>query len=509
MVPNNDDGNIVNYELPPLVSPSTVFTCYDITEKVKIATNLIGYFQNVLYFDRGCRRLAEPPGGFCVCPTENLLTQIVNALNTCQEARWPQTIDVKTRSLRMVSETLYGLSDASITSDDNNNFLNNLAYLIYPNTFITSEDCQLEVKLSPGAEKYYGLVRGFHSLGRQSMTGFLGKTLSFDAGNWVRLGSKLQWIRTLQHVKIIAGCITITDANKYKKAFSTYNDRIYRDRLLIYLAFVNWCVNNQWQDNLLAFIYSSYTTNGPRRGCALTLEVAPKSCAGEPWSDFFRGTVLRFLHAEDGYCDSNPSQCPPTSVSMIEGGLGLLNQELNSLCANVPECQESETSLMVPLAYWNLITELQTHCFPGGIQNCYTNCKPDYCYENNGNSAPERRNFLGGRSMFNDASTESTLIARNGVRRVSANINNNNGNINNNVNNNNNNGNVNNNSNNNNNGNGDNTNEVDVTQNLLNSLMRRQIRRADDEMSEHSVSVQTTIDETTSIPSTIVFPRRR
>jgi len=356
MTTTTNDCNEISF----LVSPNLAFCCYDTCDKVNVAVNLIGYFQNLLYYDRGCRNLSAPPGGFCSCPTKNLLLQIVDSLcDPCHDTCFSQILDIKTRSLQLLLDGLY-CSGSETSSTELNNFLTNLAYLIYPSNFYTTDDCSLATKVSSGPEKYYGLARGFHIIGRQIMTGFLGKKLRFDCGNWVKLGSHAQWTTTLKCVKINGDCITVVNPNEYRKSFKNYKDRIYRDRLLVYLAFVNWCINNQWHDNLLSFIYSGYNSETPKHANALTVEVLGDS----PESAGFacEGTILRFLHSEDCYDDTNPPECPVNRLSMIEADRFLTVSEVN--CPN-SDCNTDNYCLYVPKVYWDFIVELQVNCYPG------------------------------------------------------------------------------------------------------------------------------------------------
>ena len=61
-----------------LVSQNIVFRCFDsdgeivfngnetsqTSKRINISINLIKYLQNLLYYDRGFKKLAPPPGGF-------------------------------------------------------------------------------------------------------------------------------------------------------------------------------------------------------------------------------------------------------------------------------------------------------------------------------------------------------------------------------------------------------------------------------------------------------------
>ena len=351
--PPNDDDNGGGSD--PLVSPTIGFQTYDSLEEIMMGSNLVGYFQNLLYYDRGNRCLGAPPGGFCDCPTDNLLLQILSSfLDMCVNNMYTETLDVRARSLRLLIETLLCQTPQDVDITVVNNFLENLSYLVYPSTFYTTDDCQLGVNLERGPERYYGIVRAYHTVGKQALSSLLGKMLSFSSGEWVKLGTRKQYIKTLECVKITGDVISITNTAGYKTVFKEYQDRIYRDRLLLYMAFLKWCVENIWCDNLLAFLYSGYKGCIPKQAFALTLEVAmDESCC--PSSS---GTVLRFLHSEDAYQETEPSQCPPVYLNMIEAGRGL---------GSSVDCELSDEKLClyVPRVYWNLITELQVQCYPG------------------------------------------------------------------------------------------------------------------------------------------------
>jgi len=130
---------------------------------------------------------------------------------------------------------------------------------------------------------------------------------------------------------------------------------------LLYLAFLKWCVENVWGDNLLAFLYSGYKGCAPKQAFALTVEVAMDD-------DRISGTVLRFLHSEDAYHEVDPPQCPPVYLNMIEASRGLTS------CVDCFDCDlvEDNVCLYVPKVYWDLITELQVQCYPGAKKDSAT-----------------------------------------------------------------------------------------------------------------------------------------
>ncbi len=390
---------------------------------IKISVNLPRYLHNLLYYDRGCKILQDPPCEFTEAPTENLLLQIISQYQSCLNEAEDIVIDVKRANLERIVNLLLGYNVGVVTATEINNTLTDLVYLVFPDVFYTSLDCKLNVKLNCGPDRYYGITRAFHSLGSRMMETLVGKYLEFDCNNWIRLGSRAQYIATLECVKIQGDQIIVTDGPKYRQAFNSsasasssnekhskssdnnqqnYVDKIYRDRLILYIAFINWCVNNKWGDNLLAFIYTGYRNSSILTGYAPTLEVVEKSrvagsagsgapCGGTATNrcgnlstcrtsckcqganrgeqyetSQFCGYVLRMLHSEDCLREVTPSDCPPSYVSRVEGNRALTDNRSNSGCDDFTGGSNATIGLYVPLSYWNFIIDLQIKGFPHG-----------------------------------------------------------------------------------------------------------------------------------------------
>lgn len=365
----------MSYQNCRISSPFLFLNTLDSHEEIKTPINLIGYFQNLLYFDRGNRRLGPPPGGFRHPPTLNLLSQILcNLEQVCQDQSVEQTLEIKSSSLEtLVSLLANGYATNSQVETNPNQFLSDLRFIVYPNSFYTKSDCSLNLVLQRGAEKFYGIARAFHTVGRAFLQPLIGSRISFDASNWVKLGSFAQFKCVMENVKVNGDCIAITNNEQLSRVFNRASlaDRIYRDRLILYQAFLNWCLQNTWHEELLSFTYSDYHSDSNRYGSAITLQVASER--GESSSS---GTALCFLHSDDLFTPPKPPECPPVSIQNIEGNRGLYNNLYNNLgCAK--DYDLNSISLMVPIEYWRFIVQLQTDKFPGAASHHY----PEPCYQ--------------------------------------------------------------------------------------------------------------------------------